>query len=256
MLKIWVRPAKSGSPTSTCSSSRPGRSTAGSNKSLRFVIPTTKTLSRLCMPSNLVKSWFTTLSCTTLAVAPPDPRAFMIASISSKIITCSLLLSPFPLNSFSAGANRSRMFSSDCPTNRCRISGPFTIFGGCAFNSRPSCFATSVFPVPGGPYSNMPFTCLMPNFFTTSGSTIRDANTRLKIVRNSLSKPPTPYFSNDPFESISCRCFWLDPGLGSLGDSGIKFRFPAGPVRVAPSVNIATPKVGAFTTVVFATGFS
>jgi hypothetical protein len=95
-----------------------------------------------------------------------------------------------------------------------------------------------------------------PNFFNTSGSTIRDANTRLKIVRNSLSKPPTPYFSNDPFESISCRCFWLDPGLGSLGGSGIKFRFPAGPVRVAPSVNIATPKVGAFTTVVFATGFS
>ena len=261
-MKIWRRPRKSGSPTSTCSSSRPGRNTAGSSRSRLFVMPTTSTLSRLCIPSSFVSSWFTTLSCTTDAVAPPEPRAFMMASISSKMMTCRRLLSPFPLNSFSAGANRSRMFSSDCPTNLCRISGPFTILGGCALSNLPSCFATRVFPVPGGPYSNMPFTCRMPSFWTTSGATIRLANTRRKMVRNSSSRPPTPYFSKLPSLSMSCRCFWLAPAAESCeslrsGGSGIRFRFPAGPAR-APSdpVTFAAPDAGAFTTVGFALGFS
>ena len=114
-------------------------------------MPTTRTLSSDCMPSSLVSSWFTTLSCTTDAVAPPDPRAFMMASISSKMMTWSFDFSAFPFHSFSAGTKSSRMFSSDCPTNRWRISGPLTIFGGCALRSLPSCRATRVLPVPGGP---------------------------------------------------------------------------------------------------------
>ena len=65
------------------------------------------------MPSSFVRSWLTTLSCTTDAVAPPLPRAFMMASISSNTMTCSRDLSPLPFHSFSAGAKRSRMFSSD-----------------------------------------------------------------------------------------------------------------------------------------------
>ena len=154
------------------------------------------------------------------------------------------------------------MFSSDCPTNLCRISGPFTILGGCALSNLPSCFATRVFPVPGGPYSNMPFTCRMPSFWTTSGATIRLANTRRKMVRNSSSRPPTPYFSKLPSLSMSCRCFWLAPAAESCeslrsGGSGTRFRFPAGPAR-APSdpVTFAAPDAGAFTTVGFALGFS
>mmetsp|Transcript_14774 Transcript_14774/g.62375 ORF Transcript_14774/g.62375 Transcript_14774/m.62375 type:complete len:251 (+) Transcript_14774:1353-2105(+) len=216
-------------------------------------MPTTSTLSSDCMPSSFVSSWFTTLSWTTDAVAPPLPRAFMMASISSNMITCNLDFSALPFHSFSAGAKSSRMFSSDWPTNRCKISGPLTIFGGCALSSLPSCLATRVLPVPGGPYSSMPLTCRMPRRLTISGGTIREANTRRKMVRNSASRPPTPYRSKLPSASMSFRCD-CDVSADSGGGSGMRLRLPAGPTR--PSECIAMPSVGALTTVRLGWGFS
>lgn len=115
-----------------------------------------------------------------------------IASISSKMMMWRSLLSPSSSCSFSASSNSARMFASDSPTYLFRISGPFTTFGSCAFSAFPICRAISVFPQPGGPYSSMPRTCLMPILRSTSGGNTRDANARRKMSANSLSRPPMP----------------------------------------------------------------
>ena len=87
--------------------------------------------------------------------------------------------------SASAGANSLRIFSSDAPTYLLRTSGPFTISGSFAFNILPICRAIKVLPVPGGPYSKMPFTCCIPILSTISGGNIRETNARLKMLVNS-----------------------------------------------------------------------
>lgn len=48
------------------------------------------------------------------------------------------------------------MFSSDCPTNLLRISGPLTTLGSRALSILPICRAINVLPVPGGPYRRIP----------------------------------------------------------------------------------------------------
>lgn len=42
-----------------------------------------------------------------------------------------------------------------------------------------NCLAINVLPVPGGPYSNMPLTCLMPNFYTSECGRRLDAKALL-----------------------------------------------------------------------------
>mmetsp|Transcript_7496 Transcript_7496/g.16751 ORF Transcript_7496/g.16751 Transcript_7496/m.16751 type:complete len:220 (-) Transcript_7496:157-816(-) len=189
-----------------------------------------------------------------LAVAPPDPRAFITASISSNTMMCNLLLSPRCLASFSASSNNMRTFSSLCPTNFCKISGPFTIFGGCAFNIFPSCRATNVFPVPGGPYSSTPRTCCNPSRLATSLFTILDANTRRKMSPNCLSKPPTPCSTNElPSSNMRAKCACEDD-LASSATSGVVFPAPAaGPVFFSSTF---VPGGAAARTAGFGFGFS
>eukprot|EP00732_Lithocolla_globosa_P002725 Lithocolla_globosa_v1_NODE_1889_length_2271_cov_14.911101.p3 type:complete len:194 gc:universal NODE_1889_length_2271_cov_14.911101:1229-1810(+) len=119
-----------------------------------------------------------------------------MASISSKMMMCSALSSPRCLYSASASAKRLRMFSSDCPTNLLRISGPKTILGSRAFNILPICLAINVLPVPGGPKSSTPLTCWMPRRSTSSGGKMRDAKARRKMLWNCSSSPPMPRSSN------------------------------------------------------------
>mmetsp|Transcript_23273 Transcript_23273/g.59477 ORF Transcript_23273/g.59477 Transcript_23273/m.59477 type:complete len:408 (-) Transcript_23273:1022-2245(-) len=112
ILRIWKRPASSGSPISICTSRRPGRSSASSSMSRLLVMPMSRMLLSASTPSILVSSWFTTVSCT------PDPsrtlpRCLHTASISSKMMMCRSDESPLALYSSSASANRLRMFSSD-----------------------------------------------------------------------------------------------------------------------------------------------
>ena len=45
----------------------------------------------------------------------------------------------------------------------------------------PICLAMRVLPVPGGPNSRIPFTCLQPSCSIISGGNTRDAKARLKI---------------------------------------------------------------------------
>mmetsp|Transcript_155 Transcript_155/g.466 ORF Transcript_155/g.466 Transcript_155/m.466 type:complete len:245 (+) Transcript_155:1042-1776(+) len=150
MLRIWMRPASSGSEISTCTSSRPGRSSASSIMSLRFVMPMSRILFNEFTPSILESIWLTTVSPTPVPLFV-DPRCLHTESISSKMMICKSESSPRSAISASASAKRSRMFFSDSPTNLERISGPLTILGSLPLSILPICRAISVLPVPGGP---------------------------------------------------------------------------------------------------------
>mmetsp|Transcript_48609 Transcript_48609/g.118960 ORF Transcript_48609/g.118960 Transcript_48609/m.118960 type:complete len:265 (+) Transcript_48609:48-842(+) len=168
MASICCRPCSSGSEISTCTSRRPGRSSAGSMSSLRFVMPITSMLLSESTPSILASSWFTAVSCTPVESAF-EPRWRHMASISSSMMMCRSLSSPFSFCSASASANSSRIFASVPPTYLSNTSGPLTIFGSRPLSILPIWRAMSVLPVPGGPYSSMPRTCVMPSCLITAG---------------------------------------------------------------------------------------
>lgn len=96
-----------------------------------------------------------------------------------------------------ASANSFLTFSSASPTNLLKISGPFTILGGLAFNTLANYLAIKVLPVPGGPYNKRPLTCLIPYFSRNAYGNLLDENALLNILANSLSKPPTPNLSKE-----------------------------------------------------------
>mmetsp|Transcript_12003 Transcript_12003/g.17550 ORF Transcript_12003/g.17550 Transcript_12003/m.17550 type:complete len:253 (+) Transcript_12003:935-1693(+) len=191
MRRICCLPSSSGSPTSTWTSSLPGRSTASSIISLRLVIPMIRMLFKAFTPSILDKSWFTTVSWTPV-LPEMVPRGLQIASISSKIMMWSCDLSPFSSCSFSASLKSSLMFSSVWPTYLLNTSGPLMILGSRALKHLAICLAIKVFPVPGGPYSSIPFTCFMPSLFITWAGNSLEAKALLNIKENSWSSPPMP----------------------------------------------------------------
>mmetsp|Transcript_63968 Transcript_63968/g.166317 ORF Transcript_63968/g.166317 Transcript_63968/m.166317 type:complete len:236 (-) Transcript_63968:358-1065(-) len=171
-------------------------------------MPMRRMLFRESTPSILDRSWLTMLSLVPV-LSPVDPRALHIESNSSQMITWSCELSPCCLYSFSASAKRFLMFSSDCPTYLFIISGPLTILGSAAFRNLASCLAIRVLPVPGGPYSSMPRTWLMPRSRTMWGGKTREANARRKIFPNSFDRPPMPSSSKLKSGRKMLRCWTL-----------------------------------------------
>mmetsp|Transcript_25436 Transcript_25436/g.77198 ORF Transcript_25436/g.77198 Transcript_25436/m.77198 type:complete len:226 (+) Transcript_25436:1772-2449(+) len=167
--------------------------------SRRLVMPMTRMLLRECTPSIFDSSWLTTVS-PTPASPRCMPRCLQIESISSKMIMCKSESSPRASYSASASAKSLRTFSSACPTNLERISGPLTTLGSFPLSILPIWRAISVLPVPGGPCSIMPFTCEMPNFFIVETGKMREAKARRKMSLNSWSSPPMPIASNDQSE--------------------------------------------------------
>mmetsp|Transcript_28842 Transcript_28842/g.84551 ORF Transcript_28842/g.84551 Transcript_28842/m.84551 type:complete len:375 (-) Transcript_28842:179-1303(-) len=206
MRRICARPAASGRWISTCTSRRPGRSSASSIMSLRLVMPMRRMLLSASTPSILESSWLTTVSCTPV-LSPRVPRCLQMASISSKMRMCRSESSPRSACSFSASAKSLRMFSSDWPTYLLKISGPFTTLGSRPLSILPICRAIRVLPVPGGPKSSMPRTCVTPSCLSTAGGKMRLANARRKMSENSASRPPMPICS----KLKSDRMIWLAP---------------------------------------------
>ena len=180
-------------------------------------MPITRMLLRELTPSILESSWLTTVSPTPVP-SRDEPRALHTESISSKMMMCSSESSPRSAYSASASAKRLRMFSSLCPTNLERTSGPLTIFGSFPLSILPICRAMSVLPVPGGPYSSMPLTWFTPSFLTTDCGNMREANARRKMSENSLSRPPMPMSANEK----SCLKIVLRPcdssPVSTIGD--------------------------------------
>lgn len=172
-----------------CSGGEGDGRAASARRTFRLVMPMRRILLSESTPSILESSWLTTESPTP--VPPPVlPRCLQTASISSRMMMCSMESSPASACSFSASAKRSRIFCSLPPTNLSRISGPLTIFGSRALSTLPICRAMSVFPHPGGPNSSMPRTWLMPSCWTMCGGYSRLANARRNIWLNSSSRPP------------------------------------------------------------------
>mmetsp|Transcript_10762 Transcript_10762/g.25066 ORF Transcript_10762/g.25066 Transcript_10762/m.25066 type:complete len:485 (+) Transcript_10762:141-1595(+) len=232
MRRIWTRAGSAGSPISSCSSRRPGRRSASSIASSRFVVPATKMLLSGESPSNLESSCESTSEPVTLA---PDPvsvscRRAERVSISSKMIMCrcggftkARLPSPPPaeppLNpacsawsswysfcSRSASAKSSRMFDSERPTYWLKSSGPATrrTRESEMPSSRPSVRAASVLPVPGGPCSKSPRVCRSPSLSTRAGLSVRVASTRRAIVCSASSRPPIPNASPETRARSPC----------------------------------------------------
>mmetsp|Transcript_2613 Transcript_2613/g.9476 ORF Transcript_2613/g.9476 Transcript_2613/m.9476 type:complete len:316 (-) Transcript_2613:174-1121(-) len=248
MRRICALPSRSGSPTSICTSRRPGRSMASSSRSRRLVMAMSRMLLSACTPSILVSSWFTMESPTcwpppAAAAAALLPRCLQTASISSKMMTCSGEAAPSCAKSRSASAKRRRTFCSLSPTNLESTSGPFTTLGGTedGDSSAPRRRATSVLPVPGGPCNSMPRTCARPREADTSGPTTRDASARRKICATASSSPPMPSSASasalKPSRGSSAggAAAGEDDGGGDGGADGAAATATAGPPPAAPA---------------------
>ncbi|CAM0913609.1 unnamed protein product [Alopecurus aequalis] len=160
-LRISSRPRTSGSPTDTCRSKRPGRSSAASRISGRFVAAITMTPLSPLNPSISVSSWFSVCSLSSLPPPMPVPRCRPTASISSMNTRHGAL----PL----ALLNRSRTRDAPTPTNISMNSDPDSEKKGTPA-SPAIALASSVFPVPGGPTSSTPLGILAPTAVNLSGN--------------------------------------------------------------------------------------
>eukprot|EP01139_Manchomonas_bermudensis_P015149 Amastigsp_a509598_547.p2 type:complete len:203 gc:universal Amastigsp_a509598_547:90-698(+) len=142
MVKMCVRPSRSGSPNSILRSRRPGRSRAGSRVSMRFVAMMTLTLTVGSKPSIWLSSSSRMRWTSRSAPVCESKRLVPIASISSmKMIE----------GAFSrARRNTSRTMRGPSPRYFCTNSEPTTRMNDalvwCA-----TALASMVLPVPGGP---------------------------------------------------------------------------------------------------------
>ena len=146
------RPARSGSSTGTRRSNRPGRSSAGSSDSGRFVAARMMTPLLPSKPSISVSSWLSVCSRSSLPIILPL-RFCPIASISSM----KTMQGAFSL----ACLNRSRTFEAPMPTNISTNSEPAMEKNG-TLASPATALANIVLPVPGGPTSSTPFGMAAP----------------------------------------------------------------------------------------------
>ncbi|ALE79450.1 hypothetical protein WY02_14540 [Pseudonocardia sp. AL041005-10] len=114
--RIARRPARSGAPTGICRSNRPGRSSAGSRMSGRFVAAIRMMPPRASKPSISTSSWFRVCSRSSCPPPRPAPRWRPTASISST----KMMQGAFCL----ACSNRSRTREAPTPTNISTKSDP------------------------------------------------------------------------------------------------------------------------------------
>ena len=145
--RIARRSSNSGSGTTIWRSKRPGRSSAGSRMSGRFVAARITMPSAVSKPSISDSIWFSVCSRSSWPPPRPAPRLRPIESISS------MKMIARPMRR--ACWNRSRTRLAPTPTNISMKSEPVT-----DRNPTPASPATaranSVLPVPGGPTSSMP----------------------------------------------------------------------------------------------------
>ena len=170
------RPRTSGRSSVTCRSKRPGRRSAGSRMSGRFVAATTMTLELESKPSISTRIWFSVCSRSSCDPPSPAPRWRPTASISStKTIAGALRF---------ACSKRSRTRLAPTPTNISTNSEPDIEKKGTPA-SPATARASSVLPVPGEPTSSTPCGMRAPRAANFSGnlrnSTI-SASSMLRLV--------------------------------------------------------------------------
>src|SRR3989454_3724890 len=146
------RPFQSGRSTVTRRSKRPGRRSAWSSPSGRFVAAMTTTVWRVSKPSISTSNWFKVCSRSSLLLMLM-PRWRPTASISSM----KMILG----DAFLAWSKRSRTRLAPTPTSTSTNSEPLIEKNGTPA-SPATARASNVLPVPGGPTSNTPRGILPP----------------------------------------------------------------------------------------------
>ena len=175
--RIASRPARSGGCTATRRSKRPGRSSAWSSTSGRFVAPITITLVDESNPSISVRIWLSVCSRSSLPpLNPPTPlvRERPIASSSS-------------MNTIAGAAsfaclNRSRTREAPTPTIASTNSEAAIEKNGTSA-SPATARASSVLPVPGGPESSTPCGIRPPSRRYFSGWRRKSTTSRQLLLR-------------------------------------------------------------------------
>mmetsp|Transcript_4569 Transcript_4569/g.10753 ORF Transcript_4569/g.10753 Transcript_4569/m.10753 type:complete len:319 (+) Transcript_4569:1173-2129(+) len=159
-LRMAMRPLKSGRPTCTRRSKRPGRRRAGSRTSARLVAARTMTPVFPSKPSIWVRIWFRVCSRSSFPPAIPVPRCRPMASISSM----KMMQGAF----FLAMSKRSRTREAPTPTKSSTNSEPADETNGTPASPAVA-RARRVLPVPGGPSMITPFGTLAPSLVNFSG---------------------------------------------------------------------------------------
>uniref|UniRef100_A0A182N998 Uncharacterized protein n=1 Tax=Anopheles dirus TaxID=7168 RepID=A0A182N998_9DIPT len=175
-LKIEARPLMSGAGTKICRSKRPGRRSALSRMSTRFVAASTTTFVVVLNPSISTSSWFSVFSCSEWPPKLLPPRFRPTASISSMNNMHGAFLR--------AIANMSRTRDGPTPTNISRNSDPDTVMNG-TFASPAVALASSVLPVPGGPVSMAPLGIFAPRSMYCWGFFRKLTNSMISILASS-----------------------------------------------------------------------
>mmetsp|Transcript_38633 Transcript_38633/g.92751 ORF Transcript_38633/g.92751 Transcript_38633/m.92751 type:complete len:313 (+) Transcript_38633:859-1797(+) len=160
-LRICSRPLTSGRPTVTRRSKRPGRRSALSRISARFVAATTMTPVLPAKPSISVRIWFRVCSRSSFPPPMPAPRCRPMASISSMKI----MHGAFSL----ACLKMSRTREAPTPTKSSMNSDAEACTNGTP-DSPARAFAIRVLPVPGGPVSSTPLGIFAPTLTNRSGA--------------------------------------------------------------------------------------
>ncbi|AOW26195.1 conserved hypothetical protein [Candida albicans WO-1] len=180
-------PSKSGKENSTLRSILPGLNNAGSKVFGLLVANITLILPLGSNPSNCVINSNMVL-CTSLSPpAPSSNSAPPMASTSSKNIIHAFLVL--------AISNNSRTISAPSPTYFCTNSDPMTRIN-VASVSLATALAHNVFPVPGGPYNNIPLGGSIPNLTNLSGLNNGNSTTSLNFSICSLHPPTSSYVTS------------------------------------------------------------
>merc|ERR1719270_52655 len=181
ILKMFVRPSRSGSENSTFLSRRPGLMRAGSRVSGLLVAISTLMLPLGSKPSNWLISSNIVLWTSLSPPAPSSNLAPPTASISSKKIRQAFFVL--------AISNSSLTILAPSPTYFCTSSDPMTLIKQASVLLA-TALAQRVLPVPGGPYSSTPFGGSMPRLTNLSGWSRGVSTTSLSFSICSL-QPPT-----------------------------------------------------------------
>ena len=147
-FRISSRPFRSGSSTGIRRSNLPGRRSAGSRLSGRFVAARITTPLDASNPSISVSNWFNVCSRSSF---PPYPALSLFLPIVS-ISSINTIQGAFSF----ACLKRSRTLEAPIPTNISTNSEPEIEKNG-TFASPATAFASKVLPVPGGPTRSAPF---------------------------------------------------------------------------------------------------
>mmetsp|Transcript_766 Transcript_766/g.2059 ORF Transcript_766/g.2059 Transcript_766/m.2059 type:complete len:230 (-) Transcript_766:398-1087(-) len=188
-----TRAASFGRGISILRSRRPGRSSAGSRISGRFVAITILTAPSCSNPSSWFSSSINVRWISRSAEEPWPIRVPPMASISSMKMTHGWWSLAYP--------NIWRMTRALSPMYLSTIADA-TTFRNVAFRLHASARARSVLPVPGGPYSSTPFGALIPTRVNSSGL-VNGNSTTSRNSRICSFSPPTAEKDTLPGSSLS-----------------------------------------------------